>query len=86
MGVEKEASMLQPHRIRRKRQDAGLSQRRLAELVGTDQAHISRIERGERMEMSIQTLEKLADVFGVTTDYLLGREGVKDEAGALVHA
>ena len=42
-------------------------------MIGTDQAHISRIERGERMEMSIQTLEKLADALEVSTDFLLGR-------------
>jgi transcriptional regulator with XRE-family HTH domain len=56
-----------------KRLEVRLSQRELAAKIGTDQAHISRIERGERTAITVQTLVKLADVLRVSTDYLLGR-------------
>jgi transcriptional regulator with XRE-family HTH domain len=56
-----------------------MSQVGLGKRIGTDQAHISRIERGARMDMSIQTLEKLADALGVSTDYLLGRDDANDD-------
>jgi transcriptional regulator with XRE-family HTH domain len=68
--------MLHPERIRESRKQARLAQWQLAQLIGTDQAHISRIERGERPDMSVQTLEKLADALGVSTDYLLGRSEI----------
>jgi transcriptional regulator with XRE-family HTH domain len=66
--------MLQADRLRMKRLEARLSQRALGEQIGTDQAHISRMERGERVAITIQTLVKLADALRVSTDYLLGRD------------
>lgn len=66
--------MLLPNRVRMNRLEARLSQRQLGEKSGADQTHISRIERGERAAITVQTLVKLADVLGVSTDYLLGRE------------
>ena len=65
--------MVLSDRIRMKRLEVQLSQRELAEKIGTDQAHICRIERGERTAITVQTLVKLADVLSVSTDYLLGR-------------
>ena len=66
--------MLHADRLRMKRLEARLSQRALGEQIGTDQAHISRMERGERVAITIQTLVKLADALRVSTDYLLGRD------------
>ena len=66
--------MLHADRMRMKRLEARLSQRALGEQIGTDQAHISRMERGERVAITIQTLVKLADALRVSTDYLLGRD------------
>lgn len=39
-------------------------------------------EYGER-EISVSALQKLADFYGVTTDYLLGREAAPDPFGDL---
>jgi len=66
--------MLHAERLRMKRLEARLSQRALGEQIGMDQAHVSRIERGERVAITIQTLVKLADALQVSTDYLLGRD------------
>jgi len=66
--------MLYAERLRMKRLEARLSQRALGEKIGLDQAHVSRIERGERVAITVQTLVKLADALQVSTDYLLGRD------------
>ncbi len=66
--------MLDADRIRLCRLKLRLSQQRLGDLVGQDQAYISRLERGWITDITVRTLERLADVFGETTDYLLGRE------------
>jgi transcriptional regulator with XRE-family HTH domain len=49
--------------IRRLRLDAGLSQRRLATAAGIDQAHLSRIERGQA-DVSVTSFVALADALG----------------------
>jgi DNA-binding XRE family transcriptional regulator len=73
-------------RVRRGREKCGLTQRALGELVGQDQAYISRLERGEISEITVGTLERLADAFHVTTDYLLGRPPASAPDAALVAA
>jgi transcriptional regulator with XRE-family HTH domain len=78
--------MLDAERIRMHRLRLRLSQKRLGELVGQDQAYISRLERGEISEITVGTLERLADAFHVTTDYLLGRTPALDTEDALVAA
>ncbi len=45
----------------------------LCELTGLNQNTYAKYERNER-DVSTETLSKLADFYGVTTDYLLGRE------------
>lgn len=54
------------------REAAGLSQSEAARRVGIDNSSLSRIESGDR-KVSAQELSKLAEVYGVTTDYLLGK-------------
>ncbi|PON17874.1 hypothetical protein C2W62_10975 [Candidatus Entotheonella serta] len=65
--------MLDPQRIKLRRVKEGLTQKQLGEAIGQDQAYISRIEKGITQSTTTQTLEKLADVLKVSTDYLLGR-------------
>lgn len=48
--------------LRRLRKSAGLSQRGFAKLVGLDQAHLSKLERGERLP-SWRTMRRLARAF-----------------------
>lgn len=51
-----------------------LSQRELAAEIGTSNATISRLVTGKSEYPDTKTLISLADFFGVSTDYLLGRE------------
>lgn len=50
----------------------GLTQQELAEKLGISAVTISGYELGRR-EPSIEILERIADCFGVSVDYLLGR-------------
>ena len=70
--------MLDAERIRLCRLQLRLSQQRLGALIGQDQAYISRLERGGITDITVGTLERLADVLAVSTDYLLGREAEPD--------
>lgn len=47
-------------RIRQERQARGVTQQRLAELVGMDTGHLSRIERGKAVP-SINVVKRIAD-------------------------
>ena len=59
-------------RIYELRKQRGLSQKELGEAVGLSHKAISTIESGSRFT-TIEKLVLLADFFGVSTDYLLGR-------------
>lgn len=58
------------NRIREERLKRKLTQEKLAEIVGISDSFVGTIERGDRI-LSLETLVKLANSFGVTTDYLL---------------
>ena len=58
-------------RIKKLRLSKGMSQKDLAEKVNVTQAHISKIERGER-EPAYATLDLLAQILGASLSYLLG--------------
>jgi transcriptional regulator with XRE-family HTH domain len=51
--------------IKALREDRKLSQKELAELVGTKQSGISRLEKADYATWKIETLRKLARAFGV---------------------
>jgi len=59
-------------RIKELRKKLGISQSELAEKISVSHFAISRYERDESSP-DPETISKLADFFGVTTDYLLGR-------------
>lgn len=61
-------------RVKFLRQSKELNQVQLAEKLGVKKQSISNWENDNIMP-SIDMLEKIADFFSVTTDYLLGREG-----------
>ncbi len=63
-------------RIRDLREDRDLTQKQIADHLLCDQSLYSKYERGERM-LPLDYAEKLADYYGVSVDYLLGRTGVK---------
>lgn len=59
--------------IRKLRQSRGMGQLELGHRVGASKQSVSNWENGNIMP-SIDLLLRLADFFGVSTDYLLGRD------------
>mgnify|MGYP001769927065 CR=1 FL=1 len=60
--------------IRSKR---NMTQQMVADYIGCSSVVYSRYERGTR-QPSIEMLLKLSDLFGVTIDFLLGRQALED--------
>ncbi len=60
--------------IRRLRTERGLKQEELGKAVCASKQSVSNWEN-ENIMPSVEILVRLAEFFGVTTDYLLGREG-----------
>ena len=61
------------HNLRRYRMERGYSQEAFAEQMGVHRTYFSSLERGER-NVTLQTLERLADFLGVDPRTLLDRE------------
>ena len=59
-------------RIRDLREDRDLKQKQVADYLLCDQSLYSKYERGER-PLPLDYADKLADFYGVSVDYLLGR-------------
>lgn len=53
-------------RIQTMRKDFHLTQEQLAEAASLDVSSIAKIERGERSNIKINTLEKIVDAFGLS--------------------
>ena len=64
-------------RIRDLREDRDLKQRELAELLKVHQSTYSDYELG-RLNIPVTVLNKLADFYGVSVDYLLGRTDTRE--------
>jgi len=64
-------------RVREHRSRRELSQRKLADIIGVSTSSVNMYERDER-EPSFRTLGVIADFFGVSTGYLLGRTDKAD--------
>ena len=60
-------------RIRDLREDHDLTQQRVAEILMCDQSLYSKYERGE-IALPLELAVKLADLYNVSLDYLVGRE------------
>jgi transcriptional regulator with XRE-family HTH domain len=60
--------------LKRLRKQKKLSQEKLARLVDISYNTISKIEAGKAKNPTFETLSKLADVFGVSIDELVGRK------------
>lgn len=60
-------------RIRDLRENHDLTQQRVAEILMCDQSLYSKYERGERA-LPLELAVKLADLYNVSLDYLVGRE------------
>lgn len=62
-------------RIRDLREDHDLSQKQIGDLLGISQRAYSYYETGTS-QLTAEILIRLADFYGVTVDYLLGRSDV----------
>lgn len=63
-------------RIRQLRIEWGINQKQLGDAVGVSKQSVSNWENGNIMP-SIDLLIRLADFFGVSADYLLGRADLR---------
>ena len=63
-------------RIRDLREDRDLKQTQIAAVLMCDQSLYSKYERSER-PLPLEYADKLADYYGVSVDYLMGRTNVK---------
>lgn len=68
-------------RFKEARVRAGMTATAAAKALGISQTTVSNWDLG-RKQPSLELLCKAADLYGVTTDYLLGREGVAESAAA----
>ena len=60
-------------KLRELRENAGLTQRELAQILGVKSSEISQYEKGKRTPRW-NRFNKLLDFFNVSADYVLGRE------------
>lgn len=65
--------MLVGRRVKELRIKKGLSQQQLGDIIGVTKVSVCGYENGSRVP-SLETFEQMAELFGTTTDYLLGRE------------
>lgn len=63
-------------RIRDLREDKDLKQKDISGILMCDQSLYSKYERNER-PLPLEYADKLADFYGVSVDYLIGRTNVK---------
>lgn len=64
-------------RLKELREKAGYSQQGFANAIGVKQSTVGNWEAGAR-EPKFEVMERLADFFGVSVDYLLGRDTVQN--------
>lgn len=64
-------------RLKELRQENNYSQYEIADIIGIAQVTYSHYELGRR-SVSIQNLVKIAKIYNVSTDYLLGLSDKKD--------
>lgn len=64
-------------RIRDLREDNDLKQKQIADYLMCDQSLYSKYERLER-PLPLELADKLADYYGVSVDYLIGRTTQKE--------
>ena len=57
---------------------AQMSQAELSRMLGINSATLSRFMSGKTVTITNENLVKIADIFNVSTDYLLGRTDIKD--------
>lgn len=66
-------------RIRDLREDLDINQTQMAKMLGMSQTGYSKYETGEN-DVPTAILIKLADIHGVSIDYILGQTNVRERA------
>ena len=66
------------YRIAELRKDRGLSQKEVADRIHVSSSQISRIESGNTVDVNNDILISLAQLFHVSTDYLLGLTKIQE--------
>jgi transcriptional regulator with XRE-family HTH domain len=60
-------------RVKALRENMGISQNQLAKLSSISQSTLSALEANQVKELKAEALKRLAEVLGVTMDYLVGK-------------
>ena len=76
-GDDMRYEMMKYENIRSIRIDSGYTQEQIAKQLGISQNTYSQYEIGV-LNYPVDAIVKLADIYGVSTDYLLGRTSVKE--------
>ncbi|OGO77631.1 MAG: transcriptional regulator [Clostridiales bacterium GWB2_37_7] len=77
--------MFSGDRLKHLRLEKNLTQIELGKIFNTSHATINRYEKGVN-EPDSETINKFADFFNVSTDYLLGRTNTKNNKERISHA
>ena len=64
--------------IKKYREEKNLTQKQIADLIHMHRSNYSRVETGER-ELSIEAIQKIATLFGMTIDQLVNEETIPQE-------
>lgn len=67
--------MLFGDRLRKLREEAGLTQAELGQIIGASDRVVGYYESNDRFPKKPETLQRLSEVFNVSVDYLLGNDG-----------
>ena len=67
--------MLFGDRLKKLREDKGLTQAELGKLIGVSDRVIGYYESNDRIPKKQETFQKISEVFNVSVDYLLGTDG-----------
>jgi transcriptional regulator with XRE-family HTH domain len=68
------------HRVRRRRQVKGLTQKVVADAIGMRPANYSRLEKGEYQSIQLEQLYRLVQTLETSADYLLS---LSDDQGVI---
>ena len=77
LGDDMRYEMMKYENIRNIRIDRGYTQDQIAKYLGISQNTYSQYEIGV-LNYPLDAVDKLADFYGVSTDYLLGRTSIKE--------
>lgn len=64
-------------RLKKLRQEKNLTQEELAKQIKSSRSNIANYENGKNLP-SVEVLDKLSEIFNVSTDYLLGKTDIRN--------